>query len=97
MEILLFYHVCIMTNPYYVMGIAYLLGMLIQILITSHFMRKRKNILIEEYGHTKQSIIKLYITSVILWPISWIYGIKSTYENFKIYRRRPKIENVDEE
>lgn len=97
MEILLFYHMLIMTNPYYVMGIIYLLGMLIQTLITSHFMRKRKNILIEEYGHTKQSIIKLYITSVILWPISWIYGIKSIYENFKIYRRGSKIERVDEE
>lgn len=97
LTIILSFHLGMLSNPYYMAGIYYVLGMCLQTLITSHFTRIRYEVLINEYNHTKGSIWKLKILSVLFWPISMWLGVRSLYERLKTYRRRNDINSVEEE
>jgi len=93
METFIYYHILLMSNPFVVVGVIFILGMLVQALITSIFIRKRKYILLGEYNYSKLDITKLILMSVFMWPISIYYGIKSLY----MYLRSNRIETEDEE
>lgn len=97
LETILIFHLGMLSSPYYVAGLYYLLGMCVQTTITLHFTRLRYQTLIADYGHTKETINRLRFMSIIFWPVSMWLGIKSLYERIKMYRRTSGINAVEEE
>lgn len=89
--------ITIMLNPYYISLSIYVLGSLLQLLITIHFMRKRVDILIDEYGYQKHELRLLFLTSVVFWPYSFYQGIRSYIDSSKFKSRTSDIEIEEDE
>jgi len=94
---LLIIYQTIISNPYYIGGVVYLIGMFIQLFITKGCLRKRKKVLIEEHQHTTGSLILLWFVSVTFWPVSWWFGIKSMMKRYRDYKRDNSIDGGTED
>lgn len=97
MEFILQLYNVFLTDPYFISSCVYGTGMLIQLAITSLFFYKRIKTLVQEYGHTKPSLYRLFIVSVLLWPVSMFYGLKSIWHKWKDRGLRRPIEDEEED
>lgn len=78
-------------SPYGISFLVYIIGVFLQIFISLYVMNNRINVLLKTYGYEKHEIKLLYFISVVIWPMSLFYMVKS------LFTRTDNIEDLEEE